>query len=67
MVLLFLSQDTNKELSLGPIKDLEGHVKSNWREHLFNDSYLKTDRDVVEDEAITKSKVALFTNILNPA
>lgn len=45
---------------LGPVPNLEQHVKTNWWSQIFNSLYLKTDGDVVEDLNITKGEI---TNI----
>lgn len=51
-------------LPLGPVPDLEEHVRPDWWRHIFNYLYLKTDGDVVEDIGITRWEVDLFQNIL---
>ncbi|MCA9399950.1 MAG: class I SAM-dependent methyltransferase, partial [Candidatus Omnitrophica bacterium] len=55
---------TNGSYTLGPIKDLEAHVASNWWKKVFNANYLKTDADVVDDSSITKSEVSHYLKIL---
>lgn len=52
--------------ALGPVLNLEEHVRSDWWRYIFNSLYLKTDSDVVDDEAITRKEVDLFLNILKP-
>ncbi|MCB1075913.1 MAG: methyltransferase domain-containing protein [Simkania sp.] len=42
---------------LGPIADLEKHLPTEWWRDLFNSLYLKTDADVVENAANTKSDI----------
>lgn len=49
---------------LGPVDNLEDHVKPDWWSQIFTALYLKTDGDVVEDSAITRKEVDQFTNIL---
>lgn len=49
----------------GPISDLERHLPTNWWETLFNAIYLKTDGDVVENEANTISEINLVESVLN--
>ncbi len=49
---------------LGPVDDLENHLRPDWWRRIFNSMYLKTDADVVEDKTITISEVELFTTIL---
>ena len=39
--------------TLGPISDLERHLPTDWWQTLFNSLYLKTDGDVVENDANT--------------
>jgi D-alanine-D-alanine ligase len=51
--------------SLGPVKELEAHVHPEWWRYIFNALYIKTDGDVVEDDAITKNEVDIFLNLLN--
>ncbi len=48
----------------GPIINLEERVPPDWWRYIFNSLYLKTDGDVVEDEAINKTEVDLFSEIL---
>ncbi|MGH7791725.1 MAG: class I SAM-dependent methyltransferase, partial [Thermodesulfobacteriota bacterium] len=50
--------------SLGPVLNLEEHVRSDWWRLIFNATYLKTDADVVDDHRITKKEVDLFSEIL---
>ncbi|MCX8193016.1 MAG: methyltransferase domain-containing protein [Nitrososphaeria archaeon] len=50
---------------LGPLRDLEEYVPTDWWKHIFNSLYLKTDGDVVNDQNITKKEVDLFIKILD--
>jgi D-alanine-D-alanine ligase len=50
--------------SLGPVPDLEQHVRSDWWRWIFNSTYLKTDGDVIDDPLITAKEVELFSDIL---
>ncbi|MFH1715376.1 MAG: methyltransferase domain-containing protein [Elusimicrobiota bacterium] len=50
---------------LGPVKNLEDYVKRDWWKDIFNAHYLKTDADVVNDEAITNTEVDVFQELLN--
>ncbi|OGJ89600.1 MAG: D-alanine--D-alanine ligase [Candidatus Raymondbacteria bacterium RifOxyA12_full_50_37] len=50
--------------SLGPVPNLEKHVKPEWWRTLFNATYLKTDGDVVGDREITAKEVHQFISIL---
>lgn len=49
---------------LGRVLDLEEHVQPDWWRRIFNSMYLKTDRDVVDDQNITRKEVDLFFRIL---
>lgn len=51
--------------SLGPISNLEEHLKPDWWRKIFNSLYLKTDGDVVGDSEITRREVDLFSGILD--
>ena len=50
--------------ALGPLTDLEEHVRPDWWRCIFNATYLKTDADVVNDEKITIKEVDLFSEAL---
>ncbi len=50
---------------LGPIENLESYVKADWWRHIFNANYLRTDGDVVNDEAITRNEVETFLGLLD--
>lgn len=50
---------------LGPIENLESYVKADWWRHIFNANYLRTDGDVVNDEAITRNEVEVFLGLLD--
>ncbi len=54
----------NHPKTLGPVKNLEQHLPSDWWRRIFNSIYLKTDADVVEDPRITEKEVTLFCDIL---
>ncbi len=43
--------------TLGPVPDLERHLPNDWWMTLFNSLYLKTDGDVVENDANTAREV----------
>jgi len=49
---------------LGPVLNLEEHVRPDWWRNIFNVLYLKTDADVVDDQNITRKEVDLFSGIL---
>ena len=51
---------TPNQKTLGPVSDLEKHLPSEWWKTLFNSIYLKTDGDVVENNANTVSDIDLF-------
>ena len=55
----------NGHAILGPVDNLEMHLRPDWWRRIFNSMYLKTDADVVEDKQITENEVELFTSILN--
>ncbi|MBI4569361.1 MAG: methyltransferase domain-containing protein [Planctomycetes bacterium] len=46
--------------TLGPVPDLERHLPSDWWRRLFNSVYIKTDGDVVENDANTQRDVDLL-------
>jgi D-alanine-D-alanine ligase len=50
---------------LGPVDNLEMHLRPDWWRRIFNSMYLRTDADVVDDKEITRSEVKLFSTILN--
>jgi len=50
----------NGNRTLGPISDLERHLPRDWWRSLFTSLYLKTDGDVVENEANTRNEVDLL-------
>ncbi len=54
-----------KVRTLGPIANLEDHVKPDWWRHIFNAHYLKTDGDVVCDQTITKKEIDTYAQILS--
>ena len=43
--------------TLGPVSDLERHLPADWWRTLFNAVYLRTDGDVVENDANTDAEV----------
>ncbi|MBM3518521.1 MAG: methyltransferase domain-containing protein [Alphaproteobacteria bacterium] len=43
--------------TLGPVADLERHLPADWWQTLFRSLYLKTDGDVVENDANTQREV----------
>jgi D-alanine-D-alanine ligase len=51
--------------SLGPVSNLEEHVKPDWWQTIFNPFYLKTDGDVVNNDIATRREIDLFVDILN--
>ena len=54
-----------QEIVLGPVAFLEDYVQSDWWRNIFNSLYLKTDADVVDDVAITRKEVDLFSELLD--
>ena len=55
----------SKIKTLGPVINLEEHVKSDWWKKIFNSIYLKTDGDVVEDRLITEKEIDIFSKVLD--
>jgi D-alanine-D-alanine ligase len=49
---------------LGPVDNLESYVKADWWKEIFNANYLRTDGDVVENQAATQMEIDLFLDIL---
>lgn len=49
---------------LGPVSNLEEHVRPDWWRQIFNSIYLKTDADLVDDHDITRREVQCFSEIL---
>ncbi len=60
-----LKNGKKRSTVLGPVANLEEHVRPDWWRYIFNSLYLKTDADVVDDQKITRDEVALFARILN--
>jgi len=52
-----------QQRTLGPISDLERHLPTDWWRTLFNAIYLKTDGDVVENEANTRADVDSLVHV----
>ena len=50
---------------LGPVSNLEEHVRPDWWRRIFNSIYLKTDADVVDNQNNTQKEVDLFSSILH--
>lgn len=50
--------------TLGPVANLEDHVRPDWWRKIFNSIYLKTDADVVDDPNITRKEVDYFSELL---
>jgi len=50
--------------TLGPVANLEEHVRPDWWRYIFSSLYLKTDGDVVNDQTITSKEVDLFSDTL---
>jgi D-alanine-D-alanine ligase len=55
---------TVQSKTLGPVEDLEVHVRSDWWQTLFNSLYLKTDADLLDDMELTRKEVDLIVSIL---
>jgi D-alanine-D-alanine ligase len=54
----------SKSKTLGPVTNLEEHVRSDWWNRIFNSLYLKTDADVVDDMEITRGEAELIAKTL---
>ncbi|MBN1912374.1 MAG: methyltransferase domain-containing protein [Pirellulales bacterium] len=60
------ASSTRKEIAasggrtVGPVPDLERHLPQDWWRKLFNSIYLKTDGDVVENDANTRAEIDLL-------
>jgi D-alanine-D-alanine ligase len=48
----------------GPVTDIEGQVSPVWWDEIFDELYLKTDGDVVENAGLTSREVDLFLELL---
>src|SRR5438270_13791824 len=48
----------------GPLRDLEAHVSPLWWEDIFDELYLKTDGDVVENAELTRREIDFFLNLM---
>ncbi len=55
---------TVQKKTLGPVEDLETHVRPDWWQTLFNSLYLKTDADLLDDMEVTRKEVDLIVSIL---
>jgi D-alanine-D-alanine ligase len=55
----------NPVKTLGPVPNLEEHVRPDWWRTIFNSFYLKTDGDVVDDINITRKEIDLFVEFLD--
>ncbi|MCC7566557.1 MAG: methyltransferase domain-containing protein [Methanomicrobiaceae archaeon] len=53
--------------TLGPVINLEDHVKPDWWRGIFNHLYLKTDGDLVDDPGITGQEIDLVVRTLKLA
>lgn len=52
-----LGTEAPRERCLGPVADLETHVRSDWWRVSFDEVYLKTDGDVFENDRNTRAEV----------
>ena len=59
-----LQTSSQKTHTLGPVANLEEHVRPDWWRYIFNSLYLKTDGDVVDDHNITSRETGRFCDIL---
>lgn len=53
-----------RPITIGPVDNLEAFVRSDWWRQIFNQLYLMTDGDVVNDQRITEHEISLFKDIL---
>jgi D-alanine-D-alanine ligase len=51
--------------TLGPVLNLEEHVRPDWWRRIFNSVYLKTDADLVDDQNTTVNEVDYFSDLLH--
>ncbi|MBN1762581.1 MAG: methyltransferase domain-containing protein [Methanomicrobia archaeon] len=51
--------------TLGPVLNLEEHVRPDWWRRIFNSVYLKTDADLVDDQNTTGNEVDYFSDLLH--
>lgn len=51
--------------TMGPVPNLEEHVKPDWWRGIFNRLYLKTDGDVVDDPGITEREIDRIVRVLH--
>jgi len=58
------AKGTVQTKTLGPVDDLEPHVRSDWWQTLFNSLYLKTDADLLDDMEVTRKEADLLVSIL---
>ncbi|HWR26065.1 MAG TPA: methyltransferase domain-containing protein [Methanosarcina sp.] len=58
------AKGTAQKKTLGPVEDLETHVRSDWWQTLFNSFYLKTDADLLDDMELTRKEVDIIISIL---
>ncbi|MCQ1537015.1 methyltransferase domain-containing protein [Methanosarcina sp. KYL-1] len=61
------AKSTAQKKTLGPVEDLEPHVRTDWWQTIFNSLYLKTDADLLDDLAVTQKEVDLVVSILGLA
>ncbi|AKB76116.1 hypothetical protein MSLAZ_2855 [Methanosarcina lacustris Z-7289] len=61
------AKGTVQTKTLGPVDDLEPHVRSDWWQTLFNSLYLKTDADLLDDAVVTRKETDLVVSILGLA
>jgi D-alanine-D-alanine ligase len=48
----------------GPVTDIEAQVSPVWWDEIFDELYLKTDGDVVENAGLTRREIDLFLELL---
>jgi len=50
--------------TFGKVSKLSNYLKPDWWSNLFNENYLKTDGDIVENEQITKNEIDIIISIM---
>jgi D-alanine-D-alanine ligase len=55
---------TPRSFAPGPVTDIEAQVSPVWWDEIFDELYLKTDGDVVENAGLTRREIDLFLKLL---
>jgi D-alanine-D-alanine ligase len=59
-------RNNSKRKTLGPVLDLQSHLRPDWWKSLFGSLYLKTDGDVVDDQQITNAEINRICDLVQP-